>query len=742
MPDSTAVVDTPGARVRPLAAEAERPRPRRKAPPGPLPSRPDGFPALEPWRPFGRPTTRSRAFHRRLREFPYLTAGIVVLQATVFVLMLLGGFPGLSNLVLPGTVTSPGLAQAFASDEVARGFGYVSGELLLQGEWWRLVAAAWLHGGIMHLGLNAAATLFLGRMVENFYGAERMLGAYLLSALGSSSLSALIGDGAALGASGAVMGLMGVVLVFGLRERERIPREVVDFFTWFVWFFAAVVILFGFGINLLLGGIVDNWGHIGGMITGVVVALFLQPRKLVAGDPPQRPVGRLFALGVVAATLAALPAWMESVERISPTLSDPQLNEARRELSAGDAPAALRTAGGRFVRSSGDTYTLLLAYDTYSRLERWREAVAYLDQALLIGLIEAGEDPIVQNHFAWSLLRGAADRPEAVARARALGESALEAVPNSAAILNTVALARYLDGELDGALRAIDRSIELRGGMAAGREEADERALPRLFGPPPSSGLEVDVFLRAIILWDLGRHAEARRLFSDSYERYEQGELRDEARIVIREGRPYPRAGLEAEAEVAGADADPVGGGGELGGNDLPEGSLRAEEGAAATDESAPADPDGDEADVSAAEGAPPTASPEEEVAEAAVPEADGPEATDSELDSPVATTDAPVATISAAPDEAAPRERPAFSAEALTNSEEGRVSVSETANTEEGGSSSDGWSLGDLWSVLGWSPAGAADSEGDGGVPAEAAGEGQEPEPPDDGGAVQATWP
>ena len=126
------------------------------------------------------------------------------------------------------------------------------------GEWYRMLTAAFVHQEIWHLGLNMYALWILGRMLEPVLGRWRFVTLYVMSALGGSAASLLAPDVISYGASGAVFGLMGALFVV----LRRFGRDVT----------AVLVIL---AINVVLGFVVPgiDWrAHFGGLITGAVLA--------------------------------------------------------------------------------------------------------------------------------------------------------------------------------------------------------------------------------------------------------------------------------------------------------------------------------------------------------------------------------------------------------------------------------------------------------------------------------------
>lgn len=151
------------------------------------------------------------------------------------------------------------------------------------GQWWRLISAMFLHFGIIHLLLNSFALWDVGQLTERMYGAWRFLGVYFVAGLCGNVLSLVIQGNQAIsgGASGAIFGLYGALLIFLWRERHFLnPQE----FKWFFGgglLFSCVIIVLGF----LIPGI-DNAAHIGGFIAGSLASImFVKPmnaRKMPA----------------------------------------------------------------------------------------------------------------------------------------------------------------------------------------------------------------------------------------------------------------------------------------------------------------------------------------------------------------------------------------------------------------------------------------------------------------------------
>lgn len=141
------------------------------------------------------------------------------------------------------------------------------------GDWWRLVTAGFLHIGPIHIASNMFALWVLGRDLELVLGRARFLGLYLVSLLGGAVAVVLFSpaDEYVAGASGAVFGLMGGLLLVLVRLRRPLGQVI------------ALIVL-----NLVLSEVIPNIsiaGHIGGLVVGALataVIVYAPPRRRTA----------------------------------------------------------------------------------------------------------------------------------------------------------------------------------------------------------------------------------------------------------------------------------------------------------------------------------------------------------------------------------------------------------------------------------------------------------------------------
>jgi len=193
------------------------------------------------------------AFPFGLRRTP-VTALLVLAIAAVFVVEMLEG--GLSD---------PNVLLALGANYPPAVLG--------QGEWWRLFTSMFLHGGFVHALLNGWALYQLGALFELAVGSFRMLVVYLIAGLAGSAASLLWTQGLSVGASGAIFGLLGAMIAFLLRRRERLTPFARSLLGQLVaW--AAINIFIGFTVPMI-----DNAAHLGGCAAGFVLGLLLRGRQ-------------------------------------------------------------------------------------------------------------------------------------------------------------------------------------------------------------------------------------------------------------------------------------------------------------------------------------------------------------------------------------------------------------------------------------------------------------------------------
>ncbi len=139
--------------------------------------------------------------------------------------------------------------------------------LIATNEWYRLLTVALTHGGLAHLAFNMYALMVLGNPIEAAFRKGKFLTIFFLSLLTGSLTSAYFApsNSYSVGASGAIFGLFGALVIVG----KRIDADVRSI---------GVVIALNFAIGFALGG-VDWRAHLGGLAGGVLVSLLLLKKR-------------------------------------------------------------------------------------------------------------------------------------------------------------------------------------------------------------------------------------------------------------------------------------------------------------------------------------------------------------------------------------------------------------------------------------------------------------------------------
>ena len=187
--------------------------------------------------------------------------------ATTAVLLLANTALFAAMLMLPvrleGYDPGPAFTRLFGFDPltlVRYGSGF-SALTLASGEWWRLLTPVFLHGGFLHFAMNSWVLVQLGPLVEEEYGTERLAAIYVACGIAGSAASQVLNHSHTVGASGALCGLLGLLLVHGFRiggaYGERLRSVMLQ--------------------NVLLMAVmsffprVDWMNHLGGFVTGCLL---------------------------------------------------------------------------------------------------------------------------------------------------------------------------------------------------------------------------------------------------------------------------------------------------------------------------------------------------------------------------------------------------------------------------------------------------------------------------------------
>src|SRR5208282_4173851 len=179
--------------------------------------------------------------------------------------------------------------------------GAAYGPYMRRGEYWRLVMPMFLHGGWLHILGNSYCLYILGPILERVYGYGRYLTIYVAAGMGGAFLSMEASRNVSVGASGAIFGSAGAMLVTGFVHRDVIPPRWGRAFGTGMIPFIVLNLALGFSVH----GI-DNWGHLGGLAGGALLALVIPPPRhdLPYGEIAELPLQAMVALPLAVVILA------------------------------------------------------------------------------------------------------------------------------------------------------------------------------------------------------------------------------------------------------------------------------------------------------------------------------------------------------------------------------------------------------------------------------------------------------
>jgi rhomboid protease GluP len=167
---------------------------------------------------------------------------------------------------------------------------------------WRLVTAIFLHGSIMHIVFNMWFFMDVGPMIEEAYGSARYFFIYIATGVCGYVFSSSVGNHVSVGGSGAIMGLVGVLLAMTMGRRSAGMQALRNR----LYFFLIYIAVLGF-----IWPAVDNFAHAGGFISGFILG------KFMTDLPPATPEARkrAYALGwgtatVVVASFVMMVLWV------------------------------------------------------------------------------------------------------------------------------------------------------------------------------------------------------------------------------------------------------------------------------------------------------------------------------------------------------------------------------------------------------------------------------------------------
>ncbi|MGZ4841623.1 MAG: rhomboid family intramembrane serine protease [Candidatus Angelobacter sp.] len=295
-----------------------------------------------------------------LRDFPATTA-LLAINITVFVGMVATG-AGFMNF----------------DPRAALRWGGNYGPLTLSGEYWRLITAGFVHGGLFHVAVNMWCLFSLGQLSERLFGKLQTFFIYLLTGVGGALLSiAHDPRHMEVGASGAVFGIAGALLAgvkFGnlaisAGEKRAVTSSMI--------FFVGLNFLLGSGISAL-GSNIDNMCHLGGFVTGLLVGVpmggFAQRHKIFQW-------ATLLVTGII---LTVGYKELENKYGIPEQIKQAQLAQAQLALDRRDYQGAIELLEEYTKKNPDDDQIWNTLGALYAEVNQKQKAVTAFQRALAI----------------------------------------------------------------------------------------------------------------------------------------------------------------------------------------------------------------------------------------------------------------------------------------------------------------------------------------------------------------------
>ncbi len=223
----------------------------------------------------------SRMVHvKPITAQPTITYAILAVTVLIYVCqeasqagILRGLFLSLGNLIMGSQLMGLLVSQS-GSYDIPLLIGAKIPSLIIAGQYWRLITPALLHASLWHIGFNMYALFAIGPSLEAYYGHWRFLALYCLGALGGNILSFWLSSGISVGASTAIFGLAAAQGVFIYQNRALFGARAGKML-------GNIILIIVVNLGLGLTGGIDNWGHLGGLLSGLAFAWFAGPRLAV-----------------------------------------------------------------------------------------------------------------------------------------------------------------------------------------------------------------------------------------------------------------------------------------------------------------------------------------------------------------------------------------------------------------------------------------------------------------------------
>jgi membrane associated rhomboid family serine protease len=188
------------------------------------------------------------------------------------------------NIAVFGWMILHGVSAKDPTTDQLIHYGATNAYLILVGQWWRLLTATFVHVGLIHIATNMWCLWNLGLLGEPLLGPAGLIAVYLITGIAGNLLSLCFNvisrDGVSVGAgaSGAVFGIAGILIVLLSNKKLPIPAFELNRLRRSVIQFAVLNLIIGVGANFTSIVRIDNHAHIGGFLSGLALGVPLVPR--------------------------------------------------------------------------------------------------------------------------------------------------------------------------------------------------------------------------------------------------------------------------------------------------------------------------------------------------------------------------------------------------------------------------------------------------------------------------------
>jgi len=197
---------------------------------------------------------------------------VPISPAPTYTYILLGSIAAVfaAQLIFGDALSTLSLSNLFGDDRSAVAAGFVKPYFVNYHQYWRILTGAAVHGGVLHVVMNGYALLVLGRVCEMLSNRAHLAIVFVLACIGGGLLSLyFLPDGVSVGASGGIVGVMGYITIYAFRRKRFISSQ----FRRSLLINIAFLAIFG----LVLINVVDNYGHLGGLLIGMIYGLIQIP---------------------------------------------------------------------------------------------------------------------------------------------------------------------------------------------------------------------------------------------------------------------------------------------------------------------------------------------------------------------------------------------------------------------------------------------------------------------------------